>query len=195
MTGASHAWPCAYLAVLPPSGPPVRAMGPVLRPLQPSPPPPWPHNRRHRRPPQPWWRPSRRPSTDARCSPSTPPVTVLLAARSMVETVGGLCSLLGRQDALLAVGTRLSRWDKMGQNGTKWRARRSAAGGHGGAYMHAHGARALELGGGGNGEPLTSGCRAKSRPGSRSSCCRRLRGGALGGASASTGDERVGLIT
>ena len=61
--------------------------------------------------------------------------------------------------------------------------------------MHAHGARALELGGGGNGEPLTSGCRAKSRPGSRSSCCRRLRGGALGGASASTGDERVGLIT
>ena len=122
MTGASHAWPCAYLAVLPPSGPPVRAMGPVLRPLQPCPPPPWPHNRRHRRPPQPWPRPSGRQSIDARCSPSTPPVTVLLAARSMVETVGGLCSLLGRQDTLLAVGTRLSRWDKMGQNGTKWRA-------------------------------------------------------------------------
>ena len=61
--------------------------------------------------------------------------------------------------------------------------------------MHAHGARALELGGGGNGEPLTSGCRGKYRPGSRSSCCGRLRGGAQGRASASTRGERLGLIT
>ena len=60
--------------------------------------------------------------------------------------------------------------------------------------MHAHGAWAVELGGGGNGKPLTSGCRAESRPGSRSSCCWRLRGSALGGTSASTQDERV-LIT
>ena len=117
MTGASQARPSAYLAVLPPSRPHVRAMRPVLRPLQPSPPPPWLHNRRHRRPPQPWWRPSRRPSTAARSSPATPPVTVLLAAKSMVVTVGGLSLLLGRPDTLLAVGTRLSRWDKMGQNG------------------------------------------------------------------------------
>ena len=60
--------------------------------------------------------------------------------------------------------------------------------------MHAHGGRALELGGGVNGEPLTSGCRAESRPGSRSSCCRRLRGGALDGMPESTQDESV-LIT
>ena len=61
--------------------------------------------------------------------------------------------------------------------------------------MHAHGARALGLGAGGNGEALTSGGRAESRPGSRSSCCQRLREGALGGTSASTQDERVGLIS
>ena len=179
MTGASHAWPSAYLAVLPPSGPPVRAMGPVLRPLLPSPPPPWPHNRRHRRPPQPWWRPSRRPSTAARSSPATPPVTVLLAAKSMVVTIGGLSLLLGRPDTLLAVGTRLSRWDKMGQNGTKWRARRSAAGGHGGGYMHAHGARALEPGGGRNGDAILSGRRLNIPIVNRSACCRRLPGGAM----------------
>ena len=61
--------------------------------------------------------------------------------------------------------------------------------------MHAHGARALEPDGGCNGEPLTSGCRAKYRPGSRSSCCGRLRGGAQGRAFASTRGERLGLIT
>ena len=177
MTGASHAWPSAYLAVLPPSGPPVRAVRPVLRPLQPSQPPPWPRNRRLRRPPQPWPRPSGRPSTDARCSPATPPVAVLLSARSMVRTVGALSLLLGRLDTLLAVGTRLSRWDKMGQNGTKWRARRSEAGGHGGAYMHAHGARALEPGGGRNGDAILSGRRLNIPTGNRSACCRRLPGG------------------
>ena len=45
--------------------------------------------------------------------------------------------------------------------------------------MHAHGARALELGGGGNGEALTSGRRLNIRSGSRSACCRRLLGGAM----------------
>ena len=34
-------------------------------------------------------------------------------------TIGALCVLLGRQDSLLAVETRLWRWDKMGRNGTK----------------------------------------------------------------------------
>ena len=65
---------------------------------------------------------SRRSSVDARCLPPTPPITVLLAARSMVVTIGALSLLLGRQDALLAVEMRLWRWDKMGQNGTQKRA-------------------------------------------------------------------------
>ena len=67
---------------------------------------------------------------------------------------------------------------EMGQNGTKWRARRSEAGGHGAAYMHAHGARALELGGGGNGDAILSGRRLNIPTGNRSACCRRLPGGA-----------------
>ena len=58
--------------------------------------------------------------------------------------------------------------------------------GQGGAWVHAHGARALGLGGRGNGEPLTSGCGPKKRSRSPSSCCRCLRGGAHGGTSEST---------
>ena len=34
-------------------------------------------------------------------SPPTPPKTVLLVARSMAVTIGVVCSVLGRQDALL----------------------------------------------------------------------------------------------
>ena len=61
--------------------------------------------------------------------------------------------------------------------------------------MHAYGARALGLGGRGNGEPLTSGCRASSRSESRSACCRSLHGGAHGRTPASAEAQRVGLIT
>ena len=43
-------------------------------------------------------------------------MTVLLAGRSMVAAIGGLCLILGQQDALLAVETRLWRWAKMRQN-------------------------------------------------------------------------------
>ena len=60
--------------------------------------------------------------------------------------------------------------------------------------MHAHGVWALELGGGGNGEPPLVACRAYFRPGTRSSCPRGLLEGAQGGASASTRGERAGLI-
>ena len=60
--------------------------------------------------------------------------------------------------------------------------------------MHAHGAWALKLGGGGNGEPPLVACRAFFRPGTRSSCPRGLLEGAQGGASASTRGERAGLI-
>ena len=45
---ASHARPHARTAVLPPSGPPVQAQRPALRPLPPSQPPPRPHYRRLR---------------------------------------------------------------------------------------------------------------------------------------------------
>ena len=58
--------------------------------------------------------------------------------------------------------------------------------GQGRAWVHAHGARALGLGGRGNGEPLTSGCGPKKWSRSPSSCCRCLRGGAHGGTSEST---------
>ena len=75
----------------------------------------------------------------------------------------------GRRDAPVEMGQNGTKWDKMEST------RRSEAGGHGGAYMHAHGARALELGGGGNGEALTSGRRLKFRIGSRCACCRRLQ--------------------
>ena len=46
-------------------------------------------------------------SIGARSSPPTPPLTVLLAARSMAVTIGRICLLLGRQDALLMAETRL----------------------------------------------------------------------------------------
>ena len=61
--------------------------------------------------------------------------------------------------------------------------------------MHAHGAWALKLGGGGNGEPPLVACRAFFRLRTRSSCPRGLLEGAQGGASASTRGERAGLIT
>ena len=47
--------------------------------------------------------------------------------------------------------------------------------------MHAHGARALEPGGGGNGEALTTGCRLNIWSESRSARCRGLRRGARAG--------------
>ena len=114
MAEASHALPHAGTAGLPPSGRPVRALGPALRLLQPSQPPPRPESRRLRplRPRQ--QRPWRPRSIDAPSSSPAPPMTVLLAGRSMVATIGGLCLILGQQDALLAVATRLWRWDKRG---------------------------------------------------------------------------------
>ena len=51
-------------------------------------------------------RPSRRWSIGARSSPPTPPLTVLLAARSMAVTIGRICLLLGGQDALLMAETQ-----------------------------------------------------------------------------------------
>ena len=196
MAEASHARPHASTAVLPPPVPPMWALRPAPGPLPPSQPPLRPDSRRLRpvrpRPRRPW----RPRSIDAPSSPPAPPMTVLLAWRSMVVTNGGACLILGRQDALLAVETRLWRWAKSVTKGEqKGSVGRREAGGQGEGGRHAHGARALELGGGGNGEPHTSGCRAKSRPRSRSSCCRRLRGAAHGGTSASTQAERVGLIT
>ena len=37
----------------------------------------------------------------------------------MVATIGGLCLILGQQDALLAVATRLWRWEKRGSKRDK----------------------------------------------------------------------------
>ena len=56
---------------------------------------------------------------DAPSSPPTPPVAVLLARGSVLVTSGGLCLILGRQDALLAAERRLSRWDIVRTNGAK----------------------------------------------------------------------------
>ena len=56
---------------------------------------------------------------DAPSSPPTPPVAVLLARGSVLVTNGGLCLILGRQDALLAAERRLSRWDIVRTNGAK----------------------------------------------------------------------------
>ena len=52
---------------------------------------------------------SRRSAIGARSSPPTPPMAVLLVARPMAVTTGGICLLLGRQDALLTAETRLWR--------------------------------------------------------------------------------------
>ena len=52
--------------------------------------------------------------------------------------------------------------------------------------MHAHGARALELGAGGNCEWLTREWRSKIPIGLASICCRFLREGIHGGTSANT---------
>ena len=54
---------------------------------------------------------------------------------------------------------------------------RGEARGQGVACRHAYGARALKLGGWGNTEPLTSGCRSDNRSGSPSACCCGLRQG------------------
>ena len=83
--------------------------GRPLRLLRPSQPPARLHSRRLR-PLRSWQRqPWRQRSVDALSSSPTPPVAVLLASRSMVVTVGGLCLILGQQGALLAVETRLWR--------------------------------------------------------------------------------------
>ena len=52
---------------------------------------------------------SKRSSIGARSSPPTPPLAVLLVARSMADTIGGFCLPLGREDASLTVETRLWR--------------------------------------------------------------------------------------
>ena len=65
--------------------------------------------------------------------------------------LGAAGHIAGRRDAPVAMGQNGTKWDKMEST------RRSEAGGHGGGYMHAHGARALEPGGGAKGEALTSG--------------------------------------
>ena len=71
---------------------------------------------------------------------------------------------------------------------------RCEAGGQGWACVHSQGARALKLGGGGNGEPLTSGSRPKNWFRRPSSCAHGLREGAHSGTSESAGAERVRLI-
>ena len=71
---------------------------------------------------------------------------------------------------------------------------RCEAGGQGWAGVNGQGAWALKLGGGGNGEPLTSGSRPKNWFRKPSSCAHGLREGAHGRTSESTGAERVGLI-
>ena len=114
MADASQAWPSVHLTVLPRSGPPVWALGAALRLFPPSQLPPRPTCRRLRplRPRQ--QRPWRPRSIDALSSSPAPPRTVLLAARSMVVTIGEACLILGQQDALLAVETRLWRCVKSG---------------------------------------------------------------------------------
>ena len=109
-------------------------------------------------------RPLKRSSIGACSSPPTPPMAVLLAARSVAVTMGGFCFFLGRHDALQMAETRLRR---------KANERREREGGKSEAEGHGHGraviiclhAGAARLAGGGNGLPLTSGHRRTTRPG------------------------------
>ena len=97
-----------------------------------------------------------------------------LAALGQVERVAGL------RDAPVEDGQTARK------SGVRESISQCEARGQGRAWVHAHGARALGLGGRGNGEPLTSGCGPKKWSRSPSSCCRCLRGGAHGGTSEST---------
>ena len=104
MVEASHARPHVGTAVLPPSGPPVRTLGPALRSLPPSQQLPQPKSRRlrplrarQRRPYEPW-------SIDAPSSTPAPPSAASLALRSVPATIGGVCAVLGWSGASLDVG-------------------------------------------------------------------------------------------
>ena len=107
MVEASHARPHAGTAVLPPSGPPVRTLGPALRSLPPSQQPPRPKSRRLR-PLQPRQRRLwRRRWSEGPCSSPAPPNTVSLARTSMLVTTGEVSAILGWSDALLDFGSLL----------------------------------------------------------------------------------------
>ena len=107
MANASQAQLSAYLAVLLLSGSHILGIGPALRRLQPYQPPLQPYSRWHRPLLLPRATLSRRSSIDALSSSPTTPTAILPARRSVVVIVGGACLLLGRQDALLTVDTRL----------------------------------------------------------------------------------------
>ena len=77
-------------------------------------------------------------------------------------TVGWLCLLLGRQDALLMAETRL--WKEADEKRER-DGRKSEAEGHGRAVTGRLHAGTIGLAGGGNGVPLTSGRRRRTRPG------------------------------
>ena len=126
MVEASHARPHAGTAVPPPSGPPVRALGPALRPLPPSQPPPRPESRRwrplrarQRRPYKPW-------SMDAPSSSPAPPSTVSLALRSVPAPIGVVYAVLGWSEASLDVGPLPPRELPRGRSDARERGSREA---------------------------------------------------------------------
>ena len=82
---------------------PSPALSPTTRALGAS------YNRRTRPLPPPHTRPLRRSSVDAPSSSPTLQMVVLLVGRSVVATIGAVYSVLGLQDALLTVETRLWR--------------------------------------------------------------------------------------
>ena len=99
---------------------------------------------------------------DAPSSSPAPPMTVLLAARSMGVTIGLVCFLLGRQDALVMAETRL--WREADERRER-ESGKSEAEGRGRAPIGRLHAGAARLAGGGNGVPLTSRRRRRTRPG------------------------------
>ena len=103
-----------------------------------------------------------RSSIGARFSPPTPPTTVLLAVGTMAVTTGWHCFILGRQDALLPAETLL--WRKADERRER-EGGKSEAEGHGRAVLGRLHAGAARLAGGGNGVPLTSRRRRRTRPG------------------------------
>ena len=199
MINASQVRLHAWLADLLQSGPPGQAVGPALRPLQPS-----PALSVSTRAPQ--------PLEPAAAATAVEAVEAAVDRRALLATYAATGHPAGVEvdggihwRAILGLGLAgrvTGRRDAPVEGARKYTVRavcesvgRRDARGQGGGCVHAHGARALGTGGGGNGEPLTSGCRPNIRSESRAACFRRLRGGAHGRTSANAEGQQLVLMT
>ena len=101
-----------------------------------------------------------------------PPMAILLARRSKAATIGSHCALWGWQDSLLTAETRL--WREADERREREGGKREGEG-QGSTAIGRLNAEPVGLAGGGNGVPLTSDHRGKSRPGRACADLRFLR--------------------